>query len=224
MPRASATDMRRDTLLLVLALATATVLASRWRRPTETQQPRAKVLSALEASPACPWRDPRHDLLALFPPATNCILESRIVSRMTAPIVKRLGRPMTADENPLRIYRVSEPGAAGSVLVTRVKGESGAIEIVIGVHPLGEVHGVLVQSQRESEAVARIIASPGFLDSFAAKNASSPLRIGEDLPAVPEFARVSAQAIADGVRSELIVLSFAEMPLEARESGIHTNH
>jgi hypothetical protein len=44
------------------------------------------------------------------------------------------------------------------------------------------------------------------------------------LPNMPPEARASAQAIADGVRSLLIVLSFAELPLEARESGTHTNH
>jgi hypothetical protein len=46
--------------------------------------------------------------------------------------------------------------------------------------------------------------------------------LGEDLPSVKAEARASAQAIADGVRSQLIVLSFAELPMEVRELGTQT--
>ena len=112
----------------------------------------------------------------------------------------------------------------GSVLVTRVRGEHGGIEIVVGIEPAGAVKGVLLQSQREPDNVRSEIAGARFLNSFAGKTAVAPFRVGGDLPAAPDAARVSAQAIADGVRSQLIVLSFAEASPETRESGIHTNH
>ena len=112
---------------------------------------------------------------------------------------------------------------AGSVLVTRVKAEHGGIELVSGIGPEKAVRAVLIQSQREPDPVAQIITSSNFLAGFAGKIASSRLRPGEDLPAVPAVARVSAQAVADGVRDQLIVFSFAELPQEAREFGIYTN-
>jgi hypothetical protein len=152
-------------------------------------------------------------------------MEARILSGMMVPIQKRLGRTMTVDENPLRIFRVNHEGrSSGSVLLSRMKGEHGGIELVIGVDQQGAVRGVLIQSQREPGPVAQVITNANFLASFSGRNSSSPLRLGEDLPNVAAEARASAQAIADGVRSQLIVLSFAEKSLEARESDIHTNH
>jgi len=189
------------------------------------QHQHPKHSSAVDPSPVCPWREPQRDLLVLFPPATNYFMEKRIISGVTVEIKKRLGRHMSPDENPLRIYRARHDGQTlGSALVTRVKAEHGGIEIVTGIERDGAVHGVLIQSQREPADIAHVITNANFLASFVGKTAASPLRLGEDLPAVPASARFSAQAIADGVRSELIVFSFAEMPLEAREFGIHTNH
>ena len=154
----------------------------------------------------------------LFPPATNYLLESRIVSSMIVPIQKQLGRLMHPDENPLRVHRVQHDGQTlGAILVTRVKAEHGGIEIVTGVETNGTVRGVIIQSQREPTAVAGAITNASWLAGFSGKTAKSPLRLGADLPDVPAEARVSAQAIADGVRDQLIVLSFAEMPVEARE-------
>ncbi len=217
---ACATDMRRGTWILVLALTAGVVAFFIFRKQESQGRAQPPVLAGLDVSPLCPWRDPQRDLPILFPPHTNYILETRILSSMTAPIRKRLGRHMNPDENPLRIFRVGESGSAGAVLVTRVKGEDGAIEIVTGVTSRGTVQGVLIQSQREPDAVAQVITGSNFLASFVGRNASAPLRLGEDLPAVPALAHTSAQAIADGVRSELIVLSFAGLPLEERESGI----
>ena len=218
--------MRVGTIFLALVLAVAVVAIVHWREPgivAETSP--KKFSSALDVSPVCPWRDPRHDLHALFPAATNHLLETRILSGSTVEIVKRLGRQMNPDENPLRIHRaMGEEGTLGSVLVTRVKGEHGGIEIVIGVNSDGAVKGVLIQSQREPEEVAKENTSPTFLNAFAGKSSLSRLSVGDDLPKVSDVARNSAQAIADGVRSQLIVFSFAERSTQVGTSATHTNH
>jgi hypothetical protein len=139
---------------------------------------------------------------------------------MTAEIQKRLHRQMKTDENPLRIYRAEHEGkVSGAVLVTRVKAEHGGIEMVTGIDPNGVVKGVIIQSQREPAEVARAITNSNFLSSLVGKNAMSSLRIGDDLPNVASAAQASAQAIADGVRDELIVFSFAKLP---REVGTQT--
>ena len=215
--------MRRGTLFLVGLLALIAWLGFRF--PSRTVPPELDATASSERTPVCPWRGPQGDLSALFPPATNYVTETRILSGKMAPIQKRLGRAMTVDENPLRVFRVLRQDRwRGSVLLCRVKGEHGGIEIVTGVETNGAVRRVLIQSQREPEAVAQVITNTTFLASFLGKNSAAPLRLGEDLLDVPAEARASAQAIADGVRSQLIVLSFAEQSLEARASGTHTNH
>ena len=211
--------MRRGTfsLALLLALATFFFVRSRWSNEKQPQHHPRDVARA-EPSPITPWRNPTRDLGILFPPATNYVLEARIVSGLTAEIQKQLGRPMHPDENPFRMHRVQHDGLArGAILITRVKAEHGGIEIVTGVETNGTIRGVLIQSQREPPAVAAAITNVSWLAGFAGKTAKSSLRLGADLPDVPSEARTSAQAIADGVRDQLIVLSFAEMPLEVRE-------
>jgi hypothetical protein len=100
-----------------------------------------------------------------------------------------------------------------------VKGEHGAIEIVTGIED-GAVRGVLIQSQREPEFVAQAITNSSWLAAFNGKSACSELRVGTDLPDVPNEARPSAQAIADLVRSQLILFSFAET-VDAPQRHVH---
>jgi hypothetical protein len=216
--------MRPRSIILALLLAVGVLLVIRWRGTSESDRPHLHQTPAgPDISPVCPWREPQRDLLALFPPATNYVTETRIVSRVTVEIERRLGRHMNSDEKPPRVHRVLDgERQLGSVLVTRVKGEHGGIEIITGVETNGAVRGVLIQSQREPETVAEIITGTQFLSAFVGKTAASPLRLGEDLPAVRAEARASAQAIADGVRGQLIVLSFAELPMEIRELGTRT--
>ena len=83
---------------------------------------------------------------------------------------------------------------------------------------------MLIQSQREPPEIAQAITNAAWLGSFAGKDARSPLQPGADLPAVPEAARASAQAIAQGVRDTLTVLTFAELSREARELGQLPHH
>lgn len=218
---ASAINMR--VTLALFCLLAAGLLVRFFLEPAKPVTAITGVNSAPDVSPVCPWRDPQHDLPLLFPPATNYVLETRILSDLTTPIRTRLGRQMRPDENPLRIFRVSDSGATGSVLVTRVKGGHGAIEIVIGVTPGGTVQRVLIQSQREPEDVAGIITNAAFLNSLAGKNSTSSFTRAEALPALPEAARVSAQAIAAGVRDQLIVLSFAEQQ-HVTATGAQTRH
>ena len=186
---------------------------------------RMNTAASIERTPVCPWRQPQRDLLELFPAATNYFAETRILSGAMVPIQKRLGRAMTVDENPLRIFRVHRQEQwVGSVLLCRVKGEHGGIEMVIGVETNGAVRGVLIQSQREPEPVAQAITNAAFLRSFIGKGASSSLRVGVDLPEVMTEGRRSAQAVADGVRSQLIVLSFADQSNEFPQSRLQATH
>jgi hypothetical protein len=223
MPPAFVIEMPRRTLLAVGLLLSLVLLSSRFS--PRVVSPQRNAAASVERTPVCPWRQPQRDLPLLFPPATNYVMDTRVLSGMMLPIQRRLGRAMTVDENPLRIFHIKDQDRwLGDVLLCRVKGEHGGIEIVMGIETNGTVRRVLIQSQREPESVARIITDSNFLRSFVGKDSSSSLRVGDDLPDVVVEARDSAQAIADGVRSQLIVLTFAGESLERRALGIHRNH
>lgn len=208
----------RSVGLSLLLLVIGAAIVWRIQVPARRHHVHAAPVAGLETSPVCPWREPLRDLRSLFPPATNYVLTPLIVSRLTVEIEKKLGRHMTADENPLRVHRVEHGGKTlGSVLVTRVKGEHGSIEIVIGVETNGRVRGVLIQSQREPDLVASALTN--LVRGFVDKTVAASFQLGDDLPDVPAEARVSAQAVATGVRDQLVVLSFAELPEDVRQTG-----
>jgi hypothetical protein len=164
-----------------------------------------------EPAPLCPWREPQRDIRAFFPGATGTREETIILSHLRVAMIRDLGRPLTSEEmllRPFRVLRGSE--RLGTVLVRRVKGEFGAIELVLAVAPEGTVRGLRVQRMREPAPIAAALTAPGWLSAFQGKTADSPLQSGEDLLRVNEETSRSAAAVADGVRSMLILLRAAE--------------
>jgi hypothetical protein len=173
---------------------------------------------AVEPAPLCPWREPERDLRQFFPGTTGVHEELRILSHLRVALRQDLGRPLTSEEMLLRPYRVLKADKpVGTVLVRRVKGEYGAIELVLAVSSDGRVRGLRLQRQREPDAIAAALTSSRWLGAFQGKTAASPLRVGEDLPTVSSEARASAQAVAEGARSLLILLRAAEQ--QGRDGG-----
>jgi len=217
---------RRTLLLAVLVIAGAAALVVRSRVAIPELKPRAQSISEIELAPICPWREPRRDLTLFFPGATNYTRETRILSGKRVELQQQLGRFPTAEENALLIHRITNNAQAlGAVLVRRVKGEHGGIEVVTAIEPNGAIRGVAIQSHREPEPIAREIRATNWLAAFVGKNSHAAFRLGEDLlevtsAAKPSAAKPSAQAIADGVRSELILFAVAE---EADQAG-HAHH
>jgi hypothetical protein len=168
---------------------------------------------ALGAPPVglVPWRDPDGDLAAFFPGATGYRPETRTLSHLRLQLARDLGRPPGSDDLLLRFYRVQrEARSVGVILVRRVKGEYGAIELVLAVTPQGRVRGARLQRLREPGASATALESPAWRAGFAGKTAESPWQVGVDLPPVPAPARRSAQAVAEGARNALLLLRAAE--------------
>jgi hypothetical protein len=66
-----------------------------------------------------------------------------------------------------------------------------------------------LQRLREPESVASVLQNSDWQHSFEGKSAASVWQIGRDLPDVPVEARTSAQALAEGARSLLILLAAA---------------
>lgn len=170
-------------------------------------------VQSIQSVPLCPWREPAQDLKYFFPAATRSEAETHILSGMRLQLARALGRPPTGDENALHIYRIyAQQTPLGAILTQRVKGACGAIEIVLGVDPEGKVRGLRLQRNREPESVAALLQRPEWLGSFVGKQAADPWKLGEDIPAVSEEARISADAIVQGTRSTLILLQTANDP------------
>lgn len=181
--------------------------------PTPAEDPgELRDAVRIEGAPMCPWRQPADDVAVWFPGATRGETEVLILSGLRSELAHRLGRPVTAEENALYLHRiVRDRERLGEVAVRRVKGESGAVELVVAFDSAGKILGVRIQRSREPAAVATALDS-AWLGSFRGRQAGDPLRPGTDLPAVPESARVTAAAVAEGVRSVLVQRELAALP------------
>lgn len=206
MPR---TSLNWKLLLPAAALAAAGIGAAALRG-TQGDEPLATVdlhahESARGAQAMCPWREPERDMAALFPGATGYTTDLLVLSHLRLAILKRLGPGARLDSNALYVYRVARGSErAGTVLVRRVSGEYGAIEVVVGVDANGRVEGARIQRHREPPETAASITSARWLGAFRGKTADARFEPGEDLPPVPPSAQASARAVAQAVRSLLV--------------------
>jgi hypothetical protein len=220
-PAGSGTS-RVSRLLVVLCVAVPAALGIAWlvrQYLRGTPQFTELEIHHVETAPMCPWREPRADLRALFPEATSHRQETRILSANRAELQRRLGRVPTAEENAVYLQRIrSGEKPVGTIVTRRVKGEFGAIELVTGIGEDGRVRGVRIQRQREPEASARVLTSARWLNAFAGKKEASGFQPGAGLPPVPREAEVSARAVADGVRSSVVLVAVAN------ESGLLGEH
>jgi hypothetical protein len=150
--------------------------------------------------------------------------ETRILSGLRQELAVGLGRAASGDENALPVHRVYQGDKLlGNVLTRRVKGEHGAIEIVLATSLDGSVHGLRLQRLREPESNARLLQDPAWLTSFVGHRAGDALELGRDLKPVPDEARDSALAITDGVRSLLVMLSVSSASSSASQATHHAS-
>jgi len=164
-----------------------------------------------EPAPLCPWREPDADVGRFFAGANRRETVTLILSGRRLELARDLGRQPAAEENALRLYRIfrdQEP--MGSILVRRVRGDHGAIEVVIAVTPQGTVSGVKLQRQREPAGLASTLGSAGFLERFIGRGKEGPWGSHEDFRDLPAAAEPSAKAIAEGIHSLLVLLAVAE--------------
>lgn len=209
---------------LLGAVLTGGVLYALLRPHPEEQLPVVGAAARVETAPMCPWREPETDLRRFFPGATGYDTEILVLSGVRGELAQRLGRQPTAEENALYAYPVQgSAGKLGTVLVRRVKGESGAIEVVLAVDTGGRVVGVRLQRYREPEVVAAALKAPGWLRWFQGKTAESDWGLGGGIAPVPQVALPSARAVVDGVRSMLILLQVAQ-ERGLRKADPHSHH
>jgi hypothetical protein len=177
-------------------------------------------LTRIEAAPLCPWRDPEADMKRFFPEATGYTTETRILSGLRVELAERLGRRPEPEENALLLNRIlRDTDEAGVVLTRRLKGEHGAIELVLALTGEGEVHGLRLQRIREPESITEQLNS--WLPTLVGRTHRSPRKTK---PAVPENALASASAIEDAVHSLLTLYECSKTraaPVEVEHEHHH---
>lgn len=204
--------MARTLLYSGLAGATLIGIAFWWNasRHNSADSVFEPSIQSVEAAPLCPWREPNRDLRAFFPDATGYQREIRILSGKRLELQRRLGRAPNAEENALYVYRVLQGiHPLGAILTRRVKGENGAIELVLAVNSDQTVSGLRLQRLREPASTAQALEDPAWLGAFRGKSVDGPWLLGKGIPALPACAQPSGQAIIDGVRSLLVSLAVA---------------
>jgi hypothetical protein len=207
-------------VLLPTLLVTAGYVMS--RSPRLAEEARQLQIPRIEAEPLCPWRDPEADLRVWFPDATGYRTETRILSGKRLELAKRLQRMPEPGDNALQIHRVYRDSVdLGAVLTRRVKGEWGAIELVVALTDEGRVRGVRLQRSREPEVVRQQLQRPDWLGAFAGQTLTGQWTLEGDFPEVVPEARISATAVADGVRSLLVLYATAR---EADPSLVRHDH
>lgn len=215
--------MSRPFFLGALAVAACGIAVgwrvAPWSAPDTFSDP---AVAPPEAAPLCPWREPQADLQRFFPGATRYEVETRILSGLRPELAGRLGRAATGDENALRTAQVYRgQNLEGSILTRRVKGENGAIELVLALDTNLCVRGVRVQRMREPAPVARALQDTHWLGAFTGKRADDPWELGRDVAPVPAEARTSAEALVQGLRSLQILATTAEAGAGARLVANH---
>src|SRR5215471_6453841 len=170
--------MRRLLFLAALALAACgAFMAVRNPAPPAAIRLPDNATTPPEAAPLCPWREPETDLKLFFPQATRYEIETRILSGMRLELERRLGRFPTGDENSLRLYRVYQDEIpVGTVLTRRVKGEHGAIELVLATRNQN-VCGIRLQRLREPEPIVNSLQDSQWQGAFIGKKTEDLWRL-----------------------------------------------
>jgi len=160
----------------------------------------------------CPWRNPAADLKAFFPTATSTREELLSLSRYTTEIEKQIHRKATGEETGLQIHRAyNGTTPLGVVVARRVKGEYGAIEVVVASDTSNRVVGVKIQRLREPEETAKILRSPGFLQYFEGKTAQSDWLCHCEQVEISPKALKSVDAVQGGLHTVMVLLSVQDI-------------
>jgi hypothetical protein len=158
----------------------------------------------------CVWRFPDKDIKTLFPKATGYKTEVLTYSKEEkVKIESILGAKLDDDETKFNFYRIyKDTIKIGLVLTHSVKGQYGAIEVVIGLQnkydSTGEYIGASIKNvliQRDREVKSKDLRSDKFLSQFINKTVKSKF----DNIKLIAGAEKSSQAIVFSVKKLLIV-------------------
>ena len=173
------------------------------------------VAVSIARAGVCIWRFPDKDIKTLFPKATGYKTEVLTYSKEEkVKIESMLGAKLDDDETKFNFYRTyKDTTKIGPVLTHSVKGQYGAIEVVIGLQnkfdSVGKFIGAAITNvliQRDREVKSKDLRSDKFLGQFIGKTVKSKL---DNIKPVAG-AEKSSQAIGFSVKKLLIVQKILE--------------
>ena len=137
----------------------------------------------------CVWRNPDADIKEFFGGGTYRTVLATVGNKKVR-IEQRIGQKLDSDELQLKFWPVIKNGQrVGTVASHLGKGDYGAIEVVVGIvdPPNGPAKIKAVKIQRDRERYRSALRSATFLNQFKGKQATSTLRVGDDIkPAHPQ--------------------------------------
>jgi uncharacterized protein with FMN-binding domain len=158
----------------------------------------------------CIWRFPDKDIQTLFSKATGYKTEVLTYSKPErVKIESLLGAKLDDDETKFNLYRIyKDTTKIGLVLTHSVKGQYGAIEVVVGLtskyDTILKSHKTVIGNvliQRDREVKSKDLRSSKYLGQFIGKTVKSKF----DNITLVSGAEKSSQAIIFSVRKLLIV-------------------
>ena len=167
------------------------------------------AISFLSAG-VCIWRFPDKDIQTLFSKATGYKTEVLTYSKPErVKIESLLGAKLDDDETKFNLYRIyKDTTKIGLVLTHSVKGQYGAIEVVVGLtskyDTILKSHKTVIGNvliQRDREIQSKDLRSSKYLGQFIGKTVKSKF----DNITLVSGAEKSSQAIIFSVRKLLIV-------------------
>ena len=151
----------------------------------------------------CVWRNPERTMKKIFPEAGDYkTITLSINDQKRELIEQQLGQKLTSGERKEWIYyKITDKkaGILGYIVADAEKGEYGAIELVMGITPGGQIEGIYVQRSRERD---KEFKSKEFLGQFVGKSIKDHIQIGDDIKGNKES--VAAELVVFGVRKLLI--------------------
>jgi hypothetical protein len=175
-----------------------------------------------QVEPMVSWREPAKDLPRFFPSATEHRQEAWILSSGRKDLQDMLGRHPEPDEYVLHLHRaLAGEKPVGSIVVRRVKGTSGALELVIALTPEDRVKALRFQRSREPEPVMKALTDAKWVGSFPGRGPEGDWTLGKGVPAVAPEAVEPAQGVADAVHSTLVMAQVARRKGLRDESSEH---
>src|SRR5579862_7000180 len=209
--------MKRAFWIVLGVICAAAILAAVMVTRSANSLPQAETfhlhdvpVQAVDSPGMLPWRNPKADMQAFFPGATDYRLQPVAFSGIVAPIQQRLGLKTPLEVYGVYVYTILRNGAVcGTVSIQQADGEYGVIEVVVGLDNQSRIVGIRLQRYREPGTIAKALTSPSWLSSFRGKDENSAFQIGDDIPSVPKEAMPSAQAVVGTVRALVIELAVA---------------
>ncbi len=168
----SPSPFRLPLLLGISGIALAAALYFASHRPAEPSLPLVDATSEqlrqkYEAGAGlCPWRDQEKDQARFFPRADARKEGRLLLSAKQQELTRRLGRKPTGEENVQPVFYLLQGGKPlGTILTRRVRGENGAIEIVLASDARKKPIGLKIQRSREPENLHEKLETLDFVRS-----------------------------------------------------------